>query len=75
MYKDVEFEDVYMGVMKSLFFGLLLIWISASKGYYVHLQRGGGFGAEGVSSATTNAVVLASVTILVFDFFLTSVLL
>jgi phospholipid/cholesterol/gamma-HCH transport system permease protein len=75
MYKDVEFEDVYMGIVKSLCFGLLLTWICASKGYYVHLQRGGGFGAEGVSSATTNAVVLASVTILVFDYFLTSVLL
>lgn len=75
MYKDVEFEDVYMGIIKSLCFGLLLTWICAAKGYYVHLQRGGGFGAEGVSSATTNAVVLASVTILVFDYFLTSVLL
>jgi len=75
MYKDVDFADVYMGIVKSLCFGLLLIWICASKGYYVHMQRGGGFGAEGVSSATTNAVVLSSVTILVFDYFLTSVLL
>ncbi|RJQ44363.1 MAG: ABC transporter permease [Nitrospiraceae bacterium] len=75
MYKDVEFEDVYMGIIKSLCFGLLLTWICTAKGYYVHMQRGGGFGAEGVSSATTNAVVLASVTILVFDYFLTSVLL
>lgn len=74
MYNDVEFADVYMGVIKSLFFGLLLTWICASKGYYVHRQRGGGFGAEGVSSATTSAVVLASVIILLFDYFLTSFL-
>ncbi|RJQ13344.1 MAG: ABC transporter permease [Nitrospiraceae bacterium] len=75
MYKDVEFEDIYMGFVKSLCFGLLIIWISASKGYYVHLERGGGFGAEGVSITTTNAVVLCSVAILLFDYFLTSVLL
>ncbi|GBD96152.1 MAG TPA: ABC transporter permease [Nitrospirae bacterium] len=75
MYKDVEFSDIYMGLVKSLCFGVLIIWICASKGYYVHLNRGGGFGAEGVSSATTNAVVLSSVSILLFDYFLTSVLL
>lgn len=75
MYNDVEWNDIYMGIVKSLCFGLLIIWISASKGYYVHMTRGGGFGAEGVSNATTNAVVLSSVSILVFDYFLTSVLL
>ncbi|HDH06409.1 MAG TPA: ABC transporter permease [Nitrospirae bacterium] len=75
MYKDVGFSDIYMGFVKSLCFGALIIWICASKGYYVHLNRGGGFGAEGVSSATTNAVVLSSVSILLFDYFLTSVLL
>lgn len=75
MYKNVEFEDVYMGIVKSFCFGLLIIWICASKGYFVHLTKGGGFGAEGVSSATTNAVVLSSVSILLFDYLLTSVLL
>lgn len=75
MYKDVEFKDVYMGIMKSLFFGLLVVWICAGKGYFVHLERRGGFGAEGVSRVTTNAVVLSSVLVLVFDYFITSVLL
>ncbi len=75
MYKDVEFNDIYMGLIKSLCFGILIIWICSSKGYFVHLSRGGGFGAEGVSRVTTNAVVLSSVSILLFDFFLTSVLL
>ncbi len=74
MYKDVGFEDIYMGLVKSLCFGLLIVWICSSKGYFLHLTRGGGFGAEGVSRATTSAVVLSSVTILVFDYFLTSVL-
>lgn len=75
MYENVEFNDIYMGLIKSLCFGLLIVWICSSKGYYVHLSRGGGFGAEGVSRVTTNAVVLSSVSVLVFDYFLTSVLL
>ncbi len=75
MYSDVEFGDVYMGFIKSICFGVLIIWICASKGYFVHLTKGGGFGAEGVSSVTTNAVVMSSVSILLFDYFLTSVLL
>lgn len=74
MYNDVEFNDVYMGFVKSLCFGLLIVWISSAKGFFIHLERGGGFGAEGVSRATTSAVVLSSVSILVFDYFLTSVL-
>ncbi len=74
MYKDVEFDDIYMGLVKSLVFGLLIVWICSAKGYFVHLERGGGFGAEGVSRVTTTAVVLSSVAILVFDYFLTSVL-
>ncbi len=75
MYKDVDFDDIYMGFVKSLCFGMLIIWICSSKGYFVHLTKGGGFGAEGVSATTTNAVVLSSVSILLFDYFLTSVLL
>lgn len=75
MYKNVEFNDIYMGFIKSLCFGLLVVWICASKGFFVHLERKGGFGAEGVSRATTSAVVLSSVAILVVDYFITSLLL
>lgn len=75
MYKDVEFNDIYMGFVKSLCFGLLIVWICSAKGYFVHYERKGGFGAEGVSRVTTNAVVLTSVAILVFDYFITSFLL
>lgn len=75
MYKDVEFHDIYMGFVKSLCFGLLIVWICSAKGYFVHMERNGGFGAEGVSRATTNAVVLSSVSILVSDYFITSIML
>jgi phospholipid/cholesterol/gamma-HCH transport system permease protein len=74
MYKDVEFTDVNMGIIKSLCFGLIIVWICSSKGYFVHLERKGGFGAEGVSRVTTNAVVLTSVAILVFDYIITSLM-
>lgn len=75
MYKDVEFSDIYMGFVKSVCFGILVVWICSAKGYYVHMERRGGFGAEGVSRVTTSAVVLSSVLILVFDYFITSLLL
>lgn len=74
MYQDVEFHDVKMGIMKSFCFGLLIVWICSSKGYFVHMERKGGFGAEGVSRVTTNAVVLTSVSVLVFDYFITSLM-
>ncbi len=74
MITDVVFDDIYMGFIKSVFFGLIIVWISTAMGYFVHTTRGGGFGAEGVSRVTTSAVVLSSVSVLVVDYFLTSLL-
>lgn len=75
MYTSVVWADVEMGLVKSLVFGLLLVWIAAAKGYFLHLERSGGFGAEGVSRTTTDAVVLSSVAVLVWDYLITSILL
>src|SRR5258705_428721 len=47
---------------------LIVTWVCTYKGYYC------GHGAEGVARATTQAVVLSSVLILVWDYFLGSVL-
>jgi len=69
MYRAVEWKDVYSGIIKSYSFGVIIAWVSCYKGYYV------GHGAEGVSRATTESVVLSSVLVLVWDYFLTSVLL
>lgn len=69
MYKAVEWKDVYSGFVKSFSFGIIIAWIGCYKGYYA------GHGAEGVSKATTESVVLTSVLILVWDYFLTSILL
>lgn len=75
MYSSVEWTDINMGLVKSVIFAVLIVWICAYKGYYLHLSHSGGFGAEGVSRATTEAVVFASVSILVWDYFVSSLLL
>lgn len=75
MYSSVAWNDIEMGLIKALCFGLLLVWICAAKGFFLHLERGGGFGAEGVSRTTTSAVVLASVSVLVWDYLISAVLL
>jgi len=64
----VDMQDIMTGVWKSLSFGVLVTWVCTYKGYYV------GHGAEGVARATTQAVVLCSVLILVWDYFMGSVL-
>jgi len=65
----VGLGDITQGILKSLSFGLLVTWVCCYKGFYT------GYGAEGVSRATTEAVVLSSVLILVWDYFVGSVLL
>ncbi len=59
--------DVFHGLYKSLSFGLIVAWICCYKGFFTE------YGAKGVSKATTQAVVVCSVLILVWDYFITSV--
>ena len=70
-----EWSDVHMGLVKSIVFALLIVWISTSKGFFIHLDRAGALGSEGVGRVTTNAVVLSSVSILVADYLVASMLL
>ena len=64
----VEMKDILVGLYKSISFGLIVSWISCYKGF------NSGFGAAGVSKATTEAVVLSSILILVWDYMLGSFL-
>jgi phospholipid/cholesterol/gamma-HCH transport system permease protein len=64
----VAMEDIRIGLYKALSFGVIVSWVSCYKGYYT------GYGAEGVSKATTAAVVVSSVLILVWDYFLGSII-
>ena len=65
-------KDVMEGVYKSLSFGIIIVWVCCFKGYYTGVFTG--FGAEGVSRATIQGVVLSFVLILVWDYFMTSLL-
>ena len=75
MYDSVVWADIRLCLIKSIIFGLLIVWIATFKGYFLHLNRSGVFGAEGVSRITTDAVVLASVSILVWDYLIGSLIL
>lgn len=67
--QNLSAHDITSGLYKALVFGVVVMWVCCYKGY--HAQRM----ATGVSRATTEAVVLSSVLILAWDYFLTSVLL
>jgi len=59
-------SDFYMGLTKALVFGFLLCSISCAQGFFAS------GGAKGVGEATTRAVVLSSVSVLVANYLLTS---
>jgi phospholipid/cholesterol/gamma-HCH transport system permease protein len=75
MQTSVTNHDIQLGVIKSFVFALLVVWICSARGYFVGEIRGAGFGAKSVSRVTTQAVVFSSISVLVFDYLLTAVLL
>src|SRR3989442_3786310 len=68
MQSFVDLSDIMTGFWKSLSFGVIVTWVCTYRGFTV------GQGAEGVAKATTDAVVLSSVLILVWDYFMGTVL-
>ena len=68
-------RDLFMGFIKSIFFGLLIVWISCEKGFNLHLDKRGIYGSEGVSRITTEAVVTSSISILFSDYLLSALIL
>jgi len=73
--ESVVLSDVTGGFVKSLVFSMVVTTVCCSRGFFTHLQVGGGYGAKGVSSSTTSAVVTSSVLILFFDYLITWLLL
>jgi phospholipid/cholesterol/gamma-HCH transport system permease protein len=69
IYSTVTVNDLLSGISKTLFFG----WIIAMVGCFEALETTGG--TVGVGRATTRAVVFASISVLITDFFLTKALL
>src|SRR5882762_7906069 len=64
-YQSLRNQDVEMGLIKPVLFGFII----ATIGCYYGLSAKGG--TQGVGRATTQAVVAASVLILIVDFFIT----
>jgi len=64
----LEVSDVYGGLLKAVVFGGIIALISCHRGFTA------GGGAEGVGRATTGAVVVSCMLILISDYFLTALL-
>lgn len=64
----LEVDDIYSGLFKAAIFGMVIAVIGCYKGFYA------GGGAEGVGKATTGAVVISMMMILISDYFLTAIL-
>jgi len=73
MIDQVEWSDMQMSLIKSFLFGLVVIWISLGKGFFVHLEKDVS-GAEAVSKVTTQAVVASAITMLFVDYVASSFL-
>jgi phospholipid/cholesterol/gamma-HCH transport system permease protein len=67
-FQYMDSRDLFSGVIKAAVFGFLLAAIGCQQGFYTT------GGAEGVGKSTTAAVVVASIAILISDFFLTRLL-
>ncbi len=68
VYQTLTFQDVTQGLIKPFFFATVI----AMVGCYCGLSTKGG--TEGVGRSTTQAMVVASVLILILDFFITKFL-
>ena len=67
-FQFMDLKDLFSGLIKAAVFGFLIAVIGCQQGFYTT------GGAEGVGRSTTKAVVLASIAILISDFFLTRIL-
>jgi phospholipid/cholesterol/gamma-HCH transport system permease protein len=74
MEQSVLNKDINLGIIKSFAFALIIVWICTGKGYLLYRARVG-FGAGSVSRVTTRAVVLSSITVLIWDYLITAFLL
>lgn len=69
MQSSVEFHsDIVNGILKSIVFGIAVIWISVFQGYFAVPT------AAGIANATTRSVVYASLAVLGLDFILTAMM-
>jgi phospholipid/cholesterol/gamma-HCH transport system permease protein len=71
---SVDWSDLSMGLVKSVCFSVLIVWVCTYKGFYAGVDEGS-FGPEQVGRATTDAVVASSIAVLISDYVITSIML
>lgn len=69
MQSSVEFRaDIINGILKSVVFGIAVIWVAVTQGYFSVPT------SAGIASATTRSVVYGSLAVLGLDFVLTAMM-
>ncbi len=71
---NVDMKDLTDGFIKAIVFAVIVATVCCYQGYYVHMRKDS-HGAKAVGLATTSAVVISCVLILVSDYVVTSLLL
>jgi phospholipid/cholesterol/gamma-HCH transport system permease protein len=70
---NVEMKDISDGLIKTIVFAVIVSTVCCYQGYFAHMRRDS-HGAQAVGLATTSAVVISCVLILVSDYVVTSLL-
>ncbi|HPD57645.1 MAG TPA: ABC transporter permease [Smithellaceae bacterium] len=70
---NVDINDITDGLVKSIVFAVIVATVCCYQGYFAHLRKDS-HGAKAVGMATTSAVVISCVLILVSDYVVTSFL-
>jgi phospholipid/cholesterol/gamma-HCH transport system permease protein len=65
-FDSLLFKDLFTGLSKTIFFGMIIAWVSCYEGFNVE------GGAEGVGKATTKSVVTSFILIIASDCFFTA---
>jgi phospholipid/cholesterol/gamma-HCH transport system permease protein len=65
-FDSLQFKDVFTGLAKAVFFGMIIAFVSCYEGFNVE------GGAEGVGKATTQSVVISFILIIACDCFFTA---
>ena len=65
-YDYLDLEDIYIGLLKACVFGMIIAIVGCYQGFSAQ------GGAEGVGKATTRAVVMSSLLILIANYFITA---
>ena len=70
---NVDMKDIVDGLIKALVFAVIVATVCCYQGYYSHMRQDS-HGAKAVGFATTSAVVISCVLILVSDYVVTTFL-